>query len=64
MFDRPIVSSCNSATKNISRVVDTFLQPAVKQLPSHIKDTRDFVQSIKSIQIHDDTIPATPGVSS
>jgi len=64
MSDRPIASSCNSATENISRFLDTYHQPAVKQLPSYIKDTKDFVLFIESLQITKNTILATFDVSS
>ena len=64
MSDRPIVSSCNSATENISRFIHTYLQPAVKQLPSYIKDTKDFVLFIESLQIPKDTILVTLDISS
>ena len=64
MSDRPIVSSCNSTTENISRFIDTYLQPVVKQLPSHIKDTKDFVQFIEALQIPKDTLLVTLDVSS
>ena len=36
---RPIVSSVNSITENISSFVNYWLQPLVKQLPSYMKDT-------------------------
>ena len=38
---RPDVSSCNFATENISRFIDTYVPPtSSKQLPSYIKDTK------------------------
>ena len=36
---RPIVSSCESVTENISQFLDYWLQPIMKSLPSYIKDT-------------------------
>ena len=43
---RPIVLSVNSITENISKFVDHWLQPIVKQLPSYIKDTNTFANLI------------------
>lgn len=59
MSDRPIVSSCNSVTENISKFVDTYLQPAVKQLPAYVKD-KDFVQQIESLTIPKNCIKILP----
>ena len=39
---RPIVSSCESSTKGVSKFVDYHLNPLVRKIPSHIKDTTDF----------------------
>ena len=39
---RPIISSCGTATENISKYVDHFLQPLATQVPSYIRDTTDF----------------------
>ena len=45
MSIRPIVSSCNSITENISKFIDTWLQPYVQTLPSFIKDTTDIFKA-------------------
>ena len=47
---RPIVSSVNSITENISSFVDFWLQPLVKRLPSFLKDTQHFVNLISGSQ--------------
>jgi len=47
---RPIVSSCNSITENISEFVDIWLQPLMRDLPSFIKD---------SIQLHPTYLPTS-----
>ena len=39
----PVVSSINCHTANISKYVDYHLQPIVKQIPSYVKDTNDFI---------------------
>ena len=43
---RLMVSSVNSITENISKFVDHWLQPIVKELPSYIKDTNSFATLI------------------
>ena len=40
---RPIVSSNSAQTEIISWFVDWFLQPFATALPSHIRDTTDFI---------------------
>ena len=40
---RPIVASNGALTENISRFADFFLRLTVTQLPSHIRDTTDFI---------------------
>ena len=45
----PIVSVCNSRTKNISGFVDEILQPRVKNLKSYIKDTADFFRKLQNV---------------
>ena len=41
--DRSVVSSVNCHTANISKYKDYHLQPVVKQIPSYIKGTNDFI---------------------
>ena len=48
--DRPVVSSINCHTVNISKYIDYHLQPIVKQTPSYIKDTSDFVYKINAVK--------------
>ena len=40
----PVVSSVNCHTANISKYVDYHLQPIVKEIPSYVKDTQDFLK--------------------
>ena len=51
---RPIVSSVNSITENISKFVDYWLQPIVKQLPFYIKDTTTFANFITQTPVPPD----------
>ena len=39
---RPVVSSVNCHTANISKYVGYHLQPIVTKIPSYVKDTQDF----------------------
>ena len=61
---RPIVSSVNSVTENISSFVDVWLQPIVQQLPSYLKDSTEFIKLITSITIPADSILVSIDVSS
>ena len=45
-----MVSSVNSHTANISKDVDYNLQPIVKEIPSNVKDTQDFLKKLKKIK--------------
>ena len=44
---RPIVASNGAPTEKISSFVDHFLQPLVTKLPSHIRDTTDFLNKLQ-----------------
>ena len=46
---RPIVASNGALTENISRFSDFFLQPSVTQIPSHIRDTTDFINKLRRL---------------
>ena len=46
----PVVSSVNCHTSNISKYVDYHLQPIVKEIPSHVKDAKDFIQELNQIE--------------
>jgi len=63
---RPIVSSIGSPKERISALVDENLQPFVQNLPSYIKDTRDFLTKLSVINLpsHIETILVTVDVES
>ncbi len=61
---RPIVSSINSITENISQFVDIWLQPVMRNLPSFIKDTTEFINLIENTPFPMDCILASIDVSS
>ena len=46
---RPIVSSIRAPTERISAFVDLNLKPLVQNLPSYIKDTKDFLRRLQSL---------------
>ena len=46
---RPVVSSVQSHTEKLSAYVDEFLRPTAENLPSHIKDTTDFILRLKNL---------------
>jgi len=62
---RPIISGCNSYTENLSKFIDSILQPLMKSLPSYIKDTTDFIKKLKSIpQLSDSSLLVSLDVTS
>uniref|UniRef100_A0A8C5WDK8 Reverse transcriptase domain-containing protein n=1 Tax=Leptobrachium leishanense TaxID=445787 RepID=A0A8C5WDK8_9ANUR len=46
---RPIISSINSPSSNLSQYIDHLLQPFVKSTPSYLKDTGDILKIVDSI---------------
>ena len=46
----PVVSLINSDPANISKYADYHLQPIVKQIPSYVKDTNNFIYKINSVK--------------
>lgn len=48
---RPIVSDCNSPTYNTAQFVDFYLNPLSTLHESYVKDTYDFVEKVKSLNI-------------
>ena len=53
---RPVISSVDCHTSNISRYVDYHLQPIVKNIPSYIKDTNNFIKKTKDLKVTKDAI--------
>ena len=47
---RPIVSGCDGPTDYLSDYVTHFIQPLASNLPSHIKDTKHFLNFIEKPQ--------------
>ena len=46
---RPIVSGCDGPIDHISTYVTHFIQPLASNLPSHVKDTKHFLNLIKKL---------------
>ena len=61
---RPIVSSVNSITENISKFLDVWLQPIVKTLPSYLKDSTTFANIIQTTKVPTDCKLVSIDVSS
>ena len=63
---RPIISGCQSPTVALSQYLDFYLKPIVKGIPSFIKDTNHFLQTILSLktQIKPGNILVTMNVKS
>ena len=61
---RTIVSSCNSITEPISQFADRWLQPHVKNLPSYLTDSMEFLKLIETIKIPSNCLLASIDVSS
>ena len=46
---RPIVSTCDGPTENLSMYVDSFIKPLAQQVKSYIKDTNQFIQRLTEL---------------
>ena len=56
---RPIVSSCESPTENISQFIDYWLQPIMKGIPSYLKDTTELLNQLNELTIPKDVFLVT-----
>jgi len=62
---RPVISSTGCHTEKISAYVDQYLRPAAQDLPSHIKDSSDFIAKMRKIgRVSTEDILVTMDVSS
>lgn len=61
---RPVVSDCSSETYTTAELVNNFINPLAQSHPSYIKDTQDFLQKIKTIQVPKDAFLITLDVQS
>ena len=51
-----MLSSINCHTSKISEDADYHLEPIVKEIPSHVKDTTDFLRKINQIDFVPDNL--------
>ena len=61
---RPIVSANGHPTEKISEFIDFHLRPFVENLPSHIKDTTDYLKKMENLAIPENTTLVTMDVTS
>ena len=61
---RPIVSSCEGPTENISQFIDYWLQPIMKALPSFLKDTTQLINELNNLRVETEIILVTVDVKS
>ena len=62
---RPVISSVNSHMEKLSAYVDEFLRPLAQALPSHIRDTTDFIIRLKNLgRVPENSILATLDIPS
>jgi hypothetical protein len=61
---RQIVSANGRPTEKISEFIDFHLQPFVENLPSHIKDTTDYLKKLENLTIPENTTLVTMDVTS
>ena len=59
-----MVNSINCHTSEISRFVDHHLQPLVREIPSYIKDTNDFINKIDNFAVPPNSFLVTMDVKS
>ncbi len=61
---RPIVSSCESPTENISQFIDYWLQPIMKGNPSYLKGKTELINQLNELTLPKDTLLVTIDVKS
>ena len=61
---RPVINSINCHTSEISRFVDHHLQALVREIPSYIEDTNDFVNKVNNFPVLPNSLLVTMDVKS
>ena len=61
---RPVINSITCHTSEISRFVDHHLQPLVREIPSYIKYTNDFIDKIDNFAVPPNSFLVTMDVKS
>ena len=61
---RPIVSDCGSDSYRWSELIDYYLKPLSNIHPSYIKDTNDFLDKLRELEVSQDALLVTFDVES
>jgi len=61
---RPVVSDTNSESYRVSDYIDSFLKPLACRHPSYIKNSYDFIDKIKNLDINENTYIVTGDITS
>lgn len=61
---RPIVSDCGSETYHTAEFIDYYLNPLSTTHPSYLKDTYDFIEKIKHLDIPENSLLFTIDIDS
>ena len=60
---RPIVNGIGTITEKLSAYIDQHIRPLVPNIPTYIKDTTDFINTIEGIQLDPTDLLVTIDVS-
>ena len=60
---RPIVNGIGTITEKLSAYIDQHIKPLVPNIPTYIKDTTDFINTIEGIQLDPTDLLVTTDVS-
>jgi hypothetical protein len=61
---RPIVSDCDSESEKVAGFIDDYIKGKANKHPSYLKDTYDFVEKIKDLEIPEGALLITLDVES
>jgi hypothetical protein len=61
---RPIVSDCSSESYRIAEYLDKILQPLSNKHASYVKDTYDFLEKVKNLEVPDNAYLITLDIES
>ena len=64
ILGRPIIAQCSSPTMLIGHFIDHFLVPLVQKQHTYVRDTKDFISKVESLQLEPDTWLVTYDVTS
>ena len=61
---RPVLNPIDCHISEISNFDNNYLQPLVREIPSYIKDTKDFINKIDNFTVPPNSFPVTMDVKS